>query len=250
MQWFSKLCCGLSLVILFNGCSMVGARIKGGKVDHLSPLGGRTTQTQSDDPKSASTINNESEKTIEFVLPAGSRLFLDSDNVVSKDLPATNNMIVVVSSNTPIKMTIKDSIKSSTGAAQKNIIGDTIAKLSSMKWVQFIGISLFIFGIASMFWPVLRVLVGSFTTSLAFTGGGLLLIILPVVVVGNEILILCVIGGAVGIYFFAHRYGGMSKEVKILREFTDINKDNLDDTTGQTREEFENGGKTLTKKNK
>jgi hypothetical protein len=51
---------------------------------------------------------------------------------------------------------------------------------------------------------------------------GVALIALPSLIVGNELLILCVGVGAVGLYFFSHRHGK-------LQGFVDANKDGIDD---------------------
>ena len=48
---------------------------------------------------------------------------------------------------------------------------------------------------------------GSVTTSVAITVGGLALMVLPTLIVGNELLILGGVGVVVGVWFLAHRYG-------------------------------------------
>lgn len=108
------------------------------------------------------------------------------------------------------------------GAAQKDVAREMAAKLSSLKWVTWVGLLVFLLGVASAFWPPLKAIVGSTTTSAVAALAGLALIVLPVVIVGNELLILGVSIGAVVIYFFAHRYGK-------LRGFVDANKDGIDD---------------------
>jgi hypothetical protein len=104
------------------------------------------------------------------------------------------------------------------GAAQKNTIGEAVAKLSALRPVMFVGIGLFVLGAASLVWPPLKAIVGSATTSAVAMIAGLGLTILPSVVVGNELLILCVGIGAVALYWFSHRHGSARAEVKILRE--------------------------------
>jgi hypothetical protein len=104
------------------------------------------------------------------------------------------------------------------GAAQKNILAETAAKLSALRPVMFIGIGLFVLGAASLVWPPLKAIVGSATTSAVAMIAGLGLTILPTVVVGNELLILCVGIGAVALYWFSHRHGSARAEAKLLRE--------------------------------
>jgi len=70
-----------------------------------------------------------------------------------------------------------------------------------------LGVALFLFGLASLFYPPLKLIIGSVTTSVAIIGGGIALMILPSLIVGNELLILAGVAAAVGIWFFAHRHG-------------------------------------------
>jgi hypothetical protein len=93
------------------------------------------------------------------------------------------------------------------GAAQKNTLAETAAKLRSLRPVMFVGIVLFIFGAASLVYPPLKLIVGSSTTSALAIIAGLGLVILPTLIVGNEILILCAGVGAVALYWFSHRHG-------------------------------------------
>ena len=50
------------------------------------------------------------------------------------------------------------------------------------------------FGLASLVYPPLKVIIGSVTTSAALMLGGVALMVLPSLVVGNELLILGVVG--------------------------------------------------------
>ena len=82
--------------------------------------------------------------------------------------------------------------------------------------------AMFLFGLSSIFYPPLKLIIGSVTTSAAITIGGLALMILPTLVVGNELLILGGVGVAVGGWFLAHRHGR-------LQGFVDANQNGLDD---------------------
>lgn len=228
---------GLSLMLALSGCLTNSARIKGGSLEHRASTGTLTVQKQSEDPKDRSNLETGSEKTYEVMLPAGSRIQLESA-VYSKDAPLSNSVTTVtLSSNSLFRATIKDSVRSTFGGAQKNVIGETIAKLGSLKWVTWVGMLLFLFGVASLFWPPLKLIIGSATTSMAAIAGGVLLIILPVIVVGHELLILGIIGGGVTLYFFAHRYGGMSSKVKVLQGFIDKNNNKIDDRLENTEKD-------------
>jgi hypothetical protein len=93
------------------------------------------------------------------------------------------------------------------GAAQKDTVRELGAKLSSLKGIVWVGVGLFVFGLASLVWPPLKAVIGSVTTSAALMLGGLALMVLPSLIVGNELLILGVVVLAVGAWFLAHRHG-------------------------------------------
>ena len=67
--------------------------------------------------------------------------------------------------------------------------------------------NLLVFGLASLVYPRLKVVIGSVTTSAALMLGGVALMVLPTLVVGNELLILGGVVLAVGGWFLAHRHG-------------------------------------------
>ena len=93
------------------------------------------------------------------------------------------------------------------GAAQKDTARELGAKLSSLKGIVWVGVGLFVFGLASLVWPPLKAVIGSVTTSAALMLGGVALMVLPSLVVGNELLILGGVAVAVGGWFLAHRHG-------------------------------------------
>jgi hypothetical protein len=93
------------------------------------------------------------------------------------------------------------------GAAQKDTSRELTAKLSSLRGTVWVGLGMFIFGLASIFWPPLRAIIGSITTSAVITLGGVGLMILPTLIVGHELYILGAVTLAVGGWFLAHRHG-------------------------------------------
>jgi hypothetical protein len=93
------------------------------------------------------------------------------------------------------------------GAAQKDTARELGAKLASLKGIVWVGVGLFVFGLASLVYPPLKVVVASVTTSAALMLGGVALMVLPSLIVGNELLILGGVGLAVGGWFLAHRHG-------------------------------------------
>jgi len=96
------------------------------------------------------------------------------------------------------------------GAAQKDTARELGAKLSSLKGIVWVGVALFLFGLASLVYPPLKAVIGSVTTSAAILLGGVALMVLPSLIVGNELLILGAVGIAVGAWFLAHRHGQLS----------------------------------------
>jgi len=99
------------------------------------------------------------------------------------------------------------------GAAQKDTARELGAKLSSLKSIVWVGVALFVFGVASFAWPPLKAIIGSVTSSAAITLGGVALMILPTLVVGHELLILGGVAVAVGAWFLAHRHGRLHGEL-------------------------------------
>ena len=77
------------------------------------------------------------------------------------------------------------------------------------------------FGLATLFYPPLKLIVASVTTSVAMVLGGLALMVLPSLIVGNELLILGGVGLAVGAWFLAHRHGQLRGAVEASGKITD-----------------------------
>jgi hypothetical protein len=88
--------------------------------------------------------------------------------------------------------------------SQKDTARELGAKLASLNSVVWIDILLFLFGLATLFYPPLRAIIGSVTTSMAITGGGIALITLPSIVVGNELIILAGVAAIVITWFLVH----------------------------------------------
>jgi predicted RND superfamily exporter protein len=246
----------LALSMPLVGC--VPSRIKGGTVEHYSTTGSKTVLVQSDDPKERSMIDGASEKSTEFVIPAGSVVQLEvpqtvqstpktilnspkakPSSVAMPPVPTPQVMNVVLASNAVMKTSSRDSMKTVSGAAQKNVIGEMGAKLASLRPVQFVGVALLLFGLASMFWLPLRAIVGSHTTSLVIAATGLGLIVLPILIVGNEVLILLIGLGCAAGYFFVYRYSQASTKAKVYKDFIDLNGNKVDDRLEKPEEKVE-----------
>ena len=196
--------------LLLCGCAT--QPLKGGKATTRRPGSIEQTLMQSDNPSQASRQDQETVRTRTYTVPVGSRL----------ESGATNSAAVVVSAPMPVVEREETRAKTELGAAHKDTARELGAKLASLKGIVWVGMAMFLFGLSSIFYPPLKLIIGSVTTSAAITIGGLALMILPTLVVGNELLILGGVGVAVGGWFLAHRHGK-------LQGYVDANKNGLDD---------------------
>ena len=203
----------MASVGLLCGCAGT-APLKGGKATTLSkPTQGiEQSVVQSDNPAAVSRQDQETVRTRSYTVPTGSRL----------ESGLTNGASVVVSAPMPVVEREETRAKTELGAAQKDTARELGAKLASLKGIVWVGVVMFLFGLASIFYPPLKLIIGSVTTSAAITAGGILLMVLPTLIVGNELLILGGVGVAVGGWFLAHRHGR-------LQGFVDANKNGVDD---------------------
>jgi len=214
----------IATVGLLSGCAM--APLKGGKATTVNKPAQGIEQTvqQGDNPAQASRQDQETVKTRSYTVPAGSRL--EEARVTSNDAGAavTNVQAVVVSAPMPVVEHEETRAKTELGAAQKDTARELSAKLASLKGIVWVGVALFLFGLATLFYPPLKLLVGSVTTSAAILVGGLALMVLPTLIVGNELLILAGVGAAVGLWFFAHRHGQLRGVVDAVKGAGDGSK--------------------------
>jgi hypothetical protein len=196
----------LGLVTL-TGCTMVP--LKGGKASTVSKnaQGIEQTVVQSDNPAAASKQDQETVRTKSYTVPAGSRLVETRVTADVSGAPITNASALVLSAPMAVVEHEETRAKTELGAAQKDTARELSAKLSSLKGIVWVGVALFLFGLATLFYPPLKLLIGSVTTSAAICAGGLALMILPSLIVGNELLILALVAAAVALWFLAHRHG-------------------------------------------
>ena len=224
------------LALLVAGCA--GPRpLKGGKATTTRNQAGLIQQTvaQGENASQPSQQDQQTIKVRTYTLPAGSRMeetptwegertrepkLLGSTAEIRAredarppggQQPSTLNSqpstSFLLSAPMPVVEREETRARTELGAAQKDTARDLAAKLSSLKGIVWVGVGLFVFGLASLVYPPLKVVVASVTTSVALMLGGVALIVLPSMVVGNELLILGVVGLAVGAWFLAHRHG-------------------------------------------
>jgi hypothetical protein len=209
----------LALALLAAGCA--GPRpLKGGKAVATHNPAGAIEQSlvQGENPSQATKQDQESVKVRTYTVPAGSRMEQSqmpgaaagpprSVERQRSTLNAQPSTAFVLSAPMPVVEREETRARSELGAAQKDTARDLAAKLSSLKGIVWVGVGLFVFGLTSLVWPPLKVVIGSVTTSAAPMLGGVALMVLPSLVVGNELLILGGVGLTVGGWFLAHRHG-------------------------------------------
>jgi hypothetical protein len=172
------------------------------------------TLVQGENPAQATKQTQETVKVRTYTLPAGSRIE-QSQTPAAAQLSTINSQPINLQPSTsfllaaPMPVVEREETRAGTelGAAQKDTARELGAKLSSLKGIVWVGVGLFLFGLASLVYPPLKVIIGSVTTSAALLLGGLALMVLPSLIVGNELLILGGVAIAVGGWFLAHRHG-------------------------------------------
>ena len=223
-----------ALTLLGTGCA--GPRpLKGGKATTTRSQAGLVQQTvaQGENASQPSKQDQETIKVRSYTLPAATRIeqgampvaapaaVRSADKNVRAPSPsepcsepstlnAQPSTAYVLSAPMPVIEREETRARTELGAAQKDTARDLAAKLSSLKGIVWVGVGLFIFGLASLVYPPLKVIVASVTTSVALMLGGVALIVLPTMVVGNELLILGGVALVVGAWFLAHRHGQLS----------------------------------------
>ena len=228
------LCAGFAVVLMATGCA--GPRpLKGGRAVTTRKPAGIVEQTlvQGENASQATKQDQETVKVRTYTLPAGSRveqsqvwegerprepkLQRSTAEIRAREdarpparQPSTLNpepsTAFLLSAPMPV-VEREETPPTELGAAQKDTARELGAKLSSLKGIVWVGIGLFVFGLASLVYPPLKVVIGSVTTSAALMLGGVALMVLPTLVVGNELLILGAVGLTVGGWFLAHRHG-------------------------------------------
>jgi hypothetical protein len=226
---------GFALALAVTGCA--GPRpLKGGKaVTTRKPTGViEQTLVQGENPSQATKQDQETVKVRTYTVPAGSRmgqsqppaaapaqLSTINSQPINVPEPSTLNSqpstSFILSAPMPVIEREETHARTELGAAQKDTARELGAKLSSLKGIVWVGVGLFVFGLASLVYPPLKVIIGSVTTSAALMLGGIALMVLPTLVVGNELLILGGVGVAVGGWFLAHRHGQLKGEVSSLK---------------------------------
>ena len=208
---------GGCLVLLLSGCAVTRPLRPGQGVIQAGLAGMERFSSrvkQSENPAQPAAQNYERTTETELPLPRGTKVV---ETVVTRDersQPVTREKTIVLPEPVTQRTRLVEKAGTSIGAAQKDTAREIGAKLSSLKGVVWVGVLLFLFGLATLVYPPLRLLIGSVTTSMAICGGGLALIVLPSLIVGNELIILGGVGSVVGAWFLAHRHGKLRGRVE------------------------------------
>ena len=197
----------LLVAIAVAGCT--GRPLKGGRATTTAPV--QQTLRQSDNPSASSRQTQETIRTRTYSLPATDVRAPEREvRLKQGDVPIAIPPIEIRNSKFENPLVCeREEIRASTelGPAQKDTARELTAKLSSLRGIVWVGLGLFLFGLATIFYPPLRVIIGSVTTSIAITLGGVALMVLPTLIVGNELLIMAGVAVVVGAWFLAHRHG-------------------------------------------
>jgi hypothetical protein len=224
--------CSLLLALLLLPACTVPKPLRGGHATTAPRVGGiEQTLVQGENPSQPSKQHQETIKTRTYTIPAGTRFIpttLSPTLSIPAEPPAAPDTQYALRNRSegsplqpsafspqplllsaPMPVTEREEVRaqSELGAAQKDTARDLAAKLSSLRGIVWVGLALFVFGLASLVWPPLKLIIGSVTTSAAIMAGGLALMVLPTLIVGNELLILGAVAVVVGCWFLAHRHG-------------------------------------------
>ena len=195
-------------ILVLTSCT-ASRPLKGGKAVTSRALSGGFEQaiSQADNPGHVSRQDQEIVKSRSYTLPAGSRIEDGAIEGVRSGIPVTNFHSVILSTPVPVVEREETRARTELGASQKDRSRELASKLASLRGVTWVGLGLFLFGLGSLVWPPLKVMIGSITTSAAIILGGLALMVLPTLMVGNELFILGAVVLVTGAWFLAHRHG-------------------------------------------
>jgi hypothetical protein len=165
------------------------------------------TLVQGENAAQQSRQHQELVKVRNYTVPAGARLEEAKVQALSSGRLGTNVQTLFVTAPMPVTEREETRSEAELGSAQKDTARELSAKLASLRGITWVGVALFVFGLVSLVWPPLKVVIGSVTTSAAIMAGGLTLLVLPTLVAGNELLILGAVALTAGAWFLAHRHG-------------------------------------------
>lgn len=211
----------LALWCLTDGC--IGSRAfraQGGKSSHVSSTGAAFNIQQPQNPKDSANQDTSVSDRFDFTVPTGSFLDLPVVESTPSGILKTNVQRVVVSAPMPVSRTHEEKSVSKVGASQPDVVGETLAKLKSSKWITVLGILIFLAGIGCAVYPPVSAILGGITPGAAMAASGLVIAVLPYLIIGNEKFLCVGIAGALAIalvVWYVHRHGGLQAELTTIK---------------------------------
>lgn len=210
-----------------NGCKSE-LRTKGGNSYHETADGARVQIQQPENPKDDAKQDLDVEDTSTMIVPAGATV---EQKMVAKEpgrAPITNITVYTVPTNTVVHHSHIERSHSDVGAAQKDNLGELVAKLKSAKIFVVIGIIVCVGGVFLAVYPPAEVFLGGFTPGAILAAVGLVIAVLPYVVIGNEkllsVLIFAAVAGGLA-FWWVHKHGGLQAELtKLKADFQPVPK--------------------------
>ena len=164
---------------MLSGCAM--APLKGGHASTVSKStqGIEQSVVQGDNPAQVSRQDQETVRTKSYTVPAGSRMVETHVVADAGGALVTNASALLLSAPMAVVEREETCAKTELGAAQKDTARELSAKLASLSGIVWVGVAVFLFGLATLFYPPLQAIIGSVTTSISSTTGDLALMVLP-----------------------------------------------------------------------
>ena len=133
---------------MLSGCAM--APLKGGHASTVSKStqGIEQSVVQGDNPAQASRQDQETIRTKSYTVPAGSRMVETHVTADAGGAPATNAQSLLISAPMAVTEHEETRAKTELGAAQKDTARELSAKLASLKGIVWVGVAMFLFGLA------------------------------------------------------------------------------------------------------
>ncbi len=209
----------ISLVLML-GCRSE-LRTKGGNAYHETAGGSSVHIQQPENPKDSAKQDLDIEDTSTLIVPAGATVEQKQVTKAPGFMPLTNTTVYTVPTNTTVHHSHIERSHSDVGAAQKDTLGETIAKLKSAKIFVVIGIVVCIGGVFLAVYPPAEVFLGGFTPGAILAAVGLVIAVLPYVIIGNEKLLSLLIAGAAAVglaFWWIHKHGGIQAELLKLKK--------------------------------
>jgi hypothetical protein len=205
------------MFLILTGCASI--RGKGGTT-HTTLPGVTASVSQPENPKDATKqdVTGETEET--YVVPAGS--VIEQPQTVSTDSAGQTNVVapvvkITLSEPMPVTRKAKHTAATTIGAAQVDVAGKILAVAKSVRWIQVVGLLFIVFGIASLAWPPLRLIINSVTTSAWCIGAGAFLLFVTPYIALHPAICFGISAGVVGLWYFAHRHGSVTAELATVK---------------------------------